>query len=529
MKLFMAFQQYESVIAKYYSISQFVIIPRPLILGLLASLRRDLENGLNQESLEQLYARTSINTRKPFPTITENTTVEEFLACMTGPRLRWETVGTIFALAGIASFHTKASEIAGKEAFAGDMYAASKACIEICEENGQVNDGTLWMRLTNVILASNLYGDTSKLLYQGFTLFTTDLTIMGLHRQISSPCRVPFFVSETRRRIFAAAFSRDKTLATFLGRPYQMDSRFCDTILPLDLDDEEIVYTVPALTGALQTLDENGWKRSPSPGQSHPLRPATVIRLRYQWSRLRERILRLSLGNKIDDLAGELDSIHQAHQTAWAPIPPQYRYTPVCWTHQTPNACVALLIIHLDYLYTGFQLHRIYQTETEVVSNALLDTSMELVEGMLEFVTQQERCAELRERFIWIFLFYLLPGAGTLAASLHQHTIPQTQTPTQAQTQTHTSTTTSTSTSTPFTPPASTNTSTLPNPINNPLPCSSPYSRIIRSLSVVIAWFENKRLLLPQRSDYQVCLQISRVIGGLVDEVVDWRFTSGEE
>jgi hypothetical protein len=119
---------------------------------------------------------------------------------------------------------------------------------------------------------------------------------MGFHRLISSPPDVPFFILETRKRIFASAVTKDKSLSTFLGRAPRIDSAFCDLPTPFDLDDEEVLLESSRLDAALQDLDRDGWK-CPN-RKDKPIRPASLIRLRYQQAQLRDKILHLSLGNR---------------------------------------------------------------------------------------------------------------------------------------------------------------------------------------------------------------------------------------
>jgi hypothetical protein len=134
------------------------------------------------------------------------------------------------------------------------------------------------------------------ILYHRANDFTAELFVMGFHRLISSPPDVPFFILETRKRIFASAVTKDKSLSTFLGRAPRIDCDFCDLPTPSDLEDEEVLLEGSRLDAALRDLDGDGWKRPT--GVDEPIRPASLIRLRYQQAHLREKILRLSLGNR---------------------------------------------------------------------------------------------------------------------------------------------------------------------------------------------------------------------------------------
>jgi hypothetical protein len=105
-------------------------------------------------------------------------------------------------------------------------------------------------------------------------------------------------MSEARKRIFAAAVCRDMGLATLLERPPFIDCNFCDITYPLDVDEEEILLVGSELDAALQKLNGNGWRIVHE--RERLLRPATGVRLRYLSSNLRAKVLRLSLGNRME-------------------------------------------------------------------------------------------------------------------------------------------------------------------------------------------------------------------------------------
>ncbi|KAE8413664.1 hypothetical protein BDV36DRAFT_268048 [Aspergillus pseudocaelatus] len=477
--LYVSFPYYKDLIFNYLNRSRSFVIPRPLLFELFSTLYDDMKAGLD------LHSRLTQNTRKPLPPISVNTTVEEFCGWFRGVNLRWELLGVVFALAGLASVHTDEPEKPPSYgSFATDMYTASRACIEVCEENNQLNDMTTWMRHTNVALASNLFGDTSSILYRCFSSLSAELFALRYHRQIPLQPAVPFFMSETRKRLFAAAVCRDMNLATLLERPPLIDCNFCDMIYPLDLYEEEIVLVGSELNTALQNLDENGWKISSE--REKLLRPATGIRIRFALSSLRAKVLRLSLGNRMEHMTTKHIELYQEYEDIWTKIPMQYRYKSDFWDYLSPRSCVVLLSAHLDHLHCGFQILRMLQQEGQDTLTTILDTSMRLLSGMLDLMKQQERFVELRERFTWIFLFYGLPGAGTLATELHQHTLK-----------------------------------------GLPLPSSIPCSRIVRDLSVAISWVEKQNL--PNRSDYQLCLQISKVISRMLDDTLNQGLISAKD
>lgn len=111
---------------------------------------------------------------------------------------------------------------------------------------------------------------------------------MGLHHQPSDD--IPFFLSETRKRMLAVCHRTDKNLSTAMGRPPRLPHRYCDDALPLDLPDEYLYGEKESLQRGLQSLDDDGWN------QDGKIYPATQMRMRCILSKLREQVLELSLG-----------------------------------------------------------------------------------------------------------------------------------------------------------------------------------------------------------------------------------------
>jgi len=94
-----------------------------------------------------------------------------------------------------------------------------------------------------------------------------------------------------------AAFTVDKLLATFLGRPPLISWRYCNIQMPLDLSIEEIVAEPIIRDAAIARLDENsGWNREGS------LMKGAWPRLALITSVLREKVLELSLSWQTENL-----------------------------------------------------------------------------------------------------------------------------------------------------------------------------------------------------------------------------------
>jgi hypothetical protein len=128
-------------------------------------------------------------------------------------------------------------------------------------------------------------------IYNVFGEIASNIYAMGLHRNHNS-ANVPFFLSETRKRVLASIHKSDKNGATFRGRPPRLPCQYCDSALPLDLADDQLFLDEESLQVALGALDDEGWN---SQGQFYP---ATLIRMRYIVTTLGEKMLGLSLGSR---------------------------------------------------------------------------------------------------------------------------------------------------------------------------------------------------------------------------------------
>ncbi|KAL2851156.1 hypothetical protein BJY01DRAFT_232975 [Aspergillus pseudoustus] len=464
----------EDALSRYYGGPRFTVIPRPLIVDPLLDFLRELRASQGQDpNFGAVFERVQDNLVKKLSPVSPHSTPLEFYQTFTSENIRLEFISVVFTISGVACHYTLSP--AQDAEFSAEMYAASKACIQICENYNQVNELTAWARLMNVLLSSFLFGDASNALYHRFNEFVAELYVLGFHRLKSSPPDVPFFILETRNRIFAFAIIRDKSLATFLGRPPRVDNNFCDDAMPLNIDDDEIILQGSELQAVLQSAGDGGW-RNISNGEY--IRQSSFLRLRYQQAELQEKVLRLSLGNRGPLFPEKLRELYEAYHAALEEIPQQYRYHSSSWAIWGPQLCVKLLVVDLQYLYSRFQIERMLLQVGQVSITSLLETSMELLSGVLDFVQQQHSRPRAYEGYAWLFLYYGLPGAGTLATELYNSTISGT-----------------------------------------PLPTTTPRSQIIRDLSVLLAYFERKQL--PVRPDFVVCTQISKVIGALLDDTLN--------
>jgi chromatin structure-remodeling complex subunit RSC3/30 len=128
---------------------------------------------------------------------------------------------------------------------------------------------------------------------------STIVFTLGLN-QPPSDDNTPFWLLEGRKRVMGHAFSADKQMATFLGRPPRISWRFCNVSLPLDISFKDAIAEPSVREIALSRLNANGWNTIESDMQAVWLRVALLM------GPVREKILELSLNQQADDLPARI-------------------------------------------------------------------------------------------------------------------------------------------------------------------------------------------------------------------------------
>ncbi|KAF2185061.1 hypothetical protein K469DRAFT_726933 [Zopfia rhizophila CBS 207.26] len=481
------FSLFEKSIKMYFSANKASALVGPLIMSALPQLRIDLEQlSVTGNDPSAAYAEITGNTARPFK-VPSSMLASEFHTLFTGSNLRWETLGLILIVAGSNAqftspdhsvFTLESGRKIDKDEFIEDMIQTSNDCINLCQVHGAVNDLMVWMMHQNMLVTSNFYGDNYHGVWRRMGDCVSSLYAEGIHCEETFD--VPFFLRESRRRIYAATYKSDKTLATFFGRPPMMAGRYSNRKLPLDIDDNMITTSDPeVLNEVLSKLDSDGWNTE---GR---IWASSWIRLRCQLSVYKERVLELSLAGQTDgDVSGKLHAISDECRQTWEAIPRHLRYDlydeDVAWSTLEPGIALRMISVYLDYLHTDFQMQRILRRQTQMAVPALLEISMKLLSTVLVFNKQRNQTYGIQRHFPSIILFYCLPSAGVLALELRRCTLE-----------------------------------------NVPLPSSISRADLIRNLSVLISCLE--WVILPGDGNHKLCSELNKMLALVLDEVLNYQ------
>lgn len=162
----------EKRLHQYYSFKQNPLVPKPVILHLMETLRSDLVSsghvlGGTDERVELNHvaelSQAVLRSSSTEVVITPSTEVDGFFAMFCGSNLRVETIGLCYTMAARASLFWASHDDDKDDIFVQDMIWYSKLSLELSRElSPQSTDFIIWLANENCQLRSFLEGDASE-------------------------------------------------------------------------------------------------------------------------------------------------------------------------------------------------------------------------------------------------------------------------------------------------------------------------------------------------------------------------------
>ncbi|MCJ1435040.1 hypothetical protein MMC27_004410 [Xylographa pallens] len=451
----------------------------------LESIWSTYGNFLNEprspESLTTMAQTILQNELVPIPTCRST---GEWLESFTGSRLRWEIIGTFFAIFGLAVMSmpdlnsnslVKEDEILrDRRKYARKMSECAEACLILCDDSSAVNEYVVWLMHHIHSLNTFYSGDASRQLWRRHGAIASAITSLGLHRGSDATNSPSLMVAELRKLIFVAAFISDKQLATFTGRPPALSRRYSVCQLPLDLTDVELMADDETLKSIIDTkLDANGWRKDTTVTQSTTGRAWMVMAM------IRDEILELSLGPDIGSSYLRRDDVKQRSEEAYASLPAHLRLQPEDPMFlQSPSDMLILRVnLSLEFLLNRFLLERLPDDGSQQNKQDMLNTAKEMLDRIIILSANRDRLHEHQVGFSWAIVYFGIPTAGVLAMEL----LKQSKYP-------------------------------------HLYPLTLPRSEVIQNLSIFIGCLGSIR---PTQGNYTLCVRMRKVIRRILDQVLE--------
>lgn len=195
-------------------------------------------------------------------------TAKEWSRLGSGPNLRWETLGLIALSVGSCILEMPPDDQlytehkVSRACLLGQIKEISEKCLAFCRACEVLDDMFIWLLFDYSCFIMSTKGIRAYATYRSTGEVTSAVVAMGLHQGIKANDKVPFFLAEMRKYTLLMAYYQEVSIATVLGRPLRLSSRYCILEAPLDLTDQQIVSTGPELAAALANLDEDGYNKS---------------------------------------------------------------------------------------------------------------------------------------------------------------------------------------------------------------------------------------------------------------------------
>ncbi|KAI1478200.1 hypothetical protein F4774DRAFT_419522 [Daldinia eschscholtzii] len=372
----------EKLFHEYLPFRQVSLVPRPVILQLVDLIRSNpVTSGYigedateHSDDVSRLAERILSNPSSQI-VITLNLDLEQFCELFSGENLRLETLGLLYTtaarcyLCGIGRDEKKHTE------FIHEMIRCSNLSLRIAREiSTETNDIINWLAYENIQLMMLVEGDASLSVWRRFGDLVTDLFALGLHREaLYSAKTVPFFLSECRRKIFVSAYYIDKVFVLVFNRPPRVSTRHADCKPPLDLSEDELFATSPAvLEQARSRLSPAGWSTDGK------CKTTTWARIRYILTGFREEIA-------------------------------ECQFQSVKPKSNLPSA---------QYLHTLFQLYRLLRQGRTSYEPELIEVSKNMLETVVQMANAQIKVFCYPHSIPTIILYYGVPSASILTSAL---------------------------------------------------------------------------------------------------------------
>ncbi|PKY08301.1 hypothetical protein P168DRAFT_262612 [Aspergillus campestris IBT 28561] len=419
----------EKCLHQYYSSKHNALVPKPVVLPLLETLRTDLVSSghILREEGERVdlgntceISETVLLSSSTEVVITPSLDLHGFVSLFCGPNLRVETIGLLYTMVARASACFVDRDEDKDDAFFQDMVWYSTLTLRLARDLApQSTDVIIWLANENAHLRSFLEGDASLGVWRLVGDLTTDLLALGLNREATySPERTPFFLAECRRRCFVTEYYLEKMFGLVFNLPPRITSRYVDVKLPLDLSDDELFAQTPKeLEEAKSRLTEDGWNTDGK------FRAATWARLRYILSQFREGIVEYHFQASPTADPAQLRELSFRCRQTWDDLLPHLRYTQDCWeSDMLPMDCYMHAKVHLAYLQIHFQIYHLLGEDSSSPLPELLDVSANILETVVQMGKSRRKGAFIFNDLPEILLSCGLPSAAVLSTALKNMT-----------------------------------------------------------------------------------------------------------
>ncbi|KAF4466251.1 Fungal transcriptional regulatory [Fusarium albosuccineum] len=378
-------------------------------------------------------------------------TIDDYSAQFCGQNPRWETLGLFCTAVSRA-----VTDLTYPEAFCDsdeDRRHLQRLAMHFSD---------LFLQYENFILHSMVDGDQSYHSWKRLGDMSSSLFALGHHQQSEHNLTSPAFLVDLRRAVFARAYSADKNVSIFLGRPHRIHRKHCRFYLP----DHSLEITGRA------PLQLHQWEQDTAYGYMFETQWTALCAI------LKEEVLDIFDAEESALRTQKAEAVQRHAHTQWDALPSKFRLEgPLKISSSQPVMRDFLVSARLNHLHILFLLRLALVRSQPQFDPELAAISAEMLGIVIESIMLKDQLANSGTSLVWKVAYYGLAAAGVLCLWL-------------------------------LSPWPDAHVSG----INR--------SKIVRNLSVLVAEMETGTLVQTDDSNYKVLTGASQTIGNLLDRLL---------
>ncbi|RDW92718.1 uncharacterized protein DSM5745_00040 [Aspergillus mulundensis] len=360
----------------------------------------------------------------------DSPTFPEFCAQFIDHDLRWEMLGIFLAAVTRAAIDTPFFP----SLYASDerRYTLRRLCTRACDYALELslsldclNDLQVFLQYENWILHTHVYGDQSYSSWRKLGDLISSIYARGYHEKLpdGNP-GPPFFVAEMRKAVFARAYSADKNVAIFVGRPPRMNRHFCHFQVPCCSPGSDVWLLSVSRSG--QASDTNVCHWDPDTKASF----MAESRWTALCATLKEDLLYLHREH-----SGGTVAFRERASEIKLRADEQFRLLPSHFQHCGSLRARARALdrfegdflgaVRLNHLHVLFLLQLLQLDSPAQPDPPIIEVAEEMVLIVVDLILLRDRLVNSGTSLVWKIAYYGLPAAGILLlAMLNRRSTP---------------------------------------------------------------------------------------------------------
>lgn len=334
--------------------------------------------------------------------LSTSSTLGDFSAMFCMDNARWETLGLFFTAVSRATLEPEPARMShGSQKQRRNIQRVAMHCSDSCLDMALsldcLNDLQLMLQYENFILHSLVDGDQSYSSWRKLGDVISSLFALGYHENLGKEATSPVFLQNLRREALFRAYSADKNVSIFLGRPLRVARKYCPVVQRQS----------PWTSDIFEYQTETKWS-------------AICAMLKEQVLDLREE------SHATKNITASL--IHADAEEQWILLPQRFHLErPLLSYDRHPVELDFMVSARLNYLHVMLLLQLALDCST-LPGAQLLEAAAEMLTITIDAIVTRHRLANSGTSLVWKVAYYGLSAAGVICIALLRCTVGENDT-----------------------------------------------------------------------------------------------------